>query len=69
MFDNVLLCKDVLPCAVMCDHVQFVMCDDKLRCFAVFLCATMRLSMCNDVLLCADICDQALLSAAMCDYL
>jgi hypothetical protein len=35
----------------------------------MFLCATMRLSMCNDVLLCADTCDHVLLSAVMCDYL
>jgi hypothetical protein len=35
----------------------------------MFLCTTMHVSMCNDVLLCADISDHALLSAAMCDYL
>jgi hypothetical protein len=36
----------------------------------VFLCATMRVSMCNDVLLCADdTCDHVLLPAVMCDYL
>jgi hypothetical protein len=29
----------------------------------------MRVSMCNDVLLCADICDHVLLSVAMCDDL
>jgi hypothetical protein len=35
----------------------------------VFLFATMRVSMCNDVLLCADTCDHVLLPAVMCDYL
>jgi hypothetical protein len=35
----------------------------------VFLCPTMRVSMCNSVLLCADICDNVLLSAAMSEYL
>jgi hypothetical protein len=35
----------------------------------MFQWATMRLSMCNDVLLCADTCDHVLLSVAMCDDL
>jgi phage FluMu protein Com len=35
----------------------------------VFLCATMRVSMCNDVLLRADTYDHVLLSAVMCDDL
>jgi hypothetical protein len=35
----------------------------------VFLCATMFVSICNNVLLCADIYDHVLLCSAMCDYL
>jgi hypothetical protein len=35
----------------------------------VLLCATMRVSMCSDLLVCADICDHVLLSAVMRDYL
>jgi hypothetical protein len=58
----------VLPCAVLFEHA--LLCVIICAIFDyVFLCATMRVSMCNNLLLCADICDNVLLSAAMCDYL
>jgi hypothetical protein len=51
VFDNVLLmCEDVVPCAVMCDHVLLCVM------MSVVMCDVFCYSMCDDVLLCVTMC-------------